>query len=310
MGSMNDSMAQPHSALASLELPGWKSALSWVSAVLLGLVFLVTGLYKITDSQDAAVLMHQARVPQNLSLAAALLFGIAETVGAVLILVPRFRRWGAISIAALLTAFIIYMGINYNALHGQECSCFPWLKRVVGPAFFAEDAGLLLLAVFAGLWSKAASGLRSVILILGAVAVFAGVSYGVNAARQSGTKAPDRITVNGQPYSLQEGKIVLFFFDPQCLHCLAAAKAMSHYDWGETRVVAIPVQQPQFAKGFLEDSKLNAVVSNDLEKLKAIFPFVNAPAGVALENGREKAPLTQFEDNQPATTLKQLGFIR
>jgi len=33
------------------------------------------------------------KVPQNLSLAAALLLGIAETFSAVLILVPRFRRW-------------------------------------------------------------------------------------------------------------------------------------------------------------------------------------------------------------------------
>jgi hypothetical protein len=31
---------------------------------------------------------------------------------------------------------------------------------------------------------------------------------------------------------------------------------------------------------------------------------------VALENGREKMPLTKFEGDEPAATLKQLGFIQ
>jgi len=306
---MNDSMAQPRSALAPLELPGWKTALNWLSAVVLALLFLVAGLWKITDAPGWAVRIAELRVPQSLSLAAALGFGIAETVGAVLVLVPRFRRWGAIITGLLLVAFMGYFAVNYSALHGAECSCFPFVKRVVGPGFFAGDGALLLAAVFAGIWAKPASGLRTAVLILSAVAVFAGVSYGVMAVRQTGTKAPDTITVAGQPFSLQHGKIFLFFFDPECIHCLNAAKTMSQFNWGDTRVVAIPIQQPQFAKGFLEDSKLNAVVSNDLEQLRSVFPFVDAPAGVALENGRERAPVTQFEGAEPATTLKQLGFI-
>jgi hypothetical protein len=142
------------------------------------------------------------------------------------------------------------------------------------------------------------------------VAVFAGVSYGVNAVRATGTKAPDSITVAGKAYPLRQGKVFLFFFNPECLHCLDAAKRMSHYNWGDTRVVAIPTQQPQFAAAFLENTRLKAVLSNDLEPLKAIFPFVSAPAGVAVENGREKAPITKFEDQEPGVTLKQLGFVK
>ena len=310
MGSMNDSMAQPHSALAPLELPGWKTALSWVAAIILGIVFLVSGFYKVTDAQGWAIRLTQLKFPESLSLAAALAVGIAETVGGLLVLVPRFRRWGASITGLLLVAFMIYMALNYTALKGADCSCFPIVKRVVGPMFFIGDAALLVLTPLAAIWAKPASGLRSAFVILGAVAVFAGVSYGVNEFRLTGTKAPDTITVDGKPYSLQHGKIMLFFFDPSCIHCLNAAKAMSQFDWGDTRVVAIPVQQPQFAKGFLEDSKLKAVVSNDLEQLKALFPFVSAPAGVALENGREKAPLTKFEGNEPQATLRQLGFVR
>jgi uncharacterized membrane protein YphA (DoxX/SURF4 family) len=308
--AMDNSMAQPRAQFAPLVMPGWKTAAGWTSAVVLAIIFLAAGLFKITDTQTAAVLMHQARVPEHLSVPAAVLFGIAETVSGILILLPRFRRWGAISTGVLLTAFITYIGINYSALHGQDCSCFPWLKRAVGPAFFAEDGAMLLLAVLAGMWSKAASGLRTGLLILAAVTVFAGVSYGVNAVRATGTKAPDSITVAGQPYSLQKGKIFVFFFNPECLHCLDAATRMAHYNWGDTRVVAIPTQEPQFGPGFLQRTKLNAALSNDLEPLKTVFPFVNAPAGVALENGREKAPITKFEDQEPGVTLKQLGFVK
>ena len=306
---MHDSMAQPRAGLAPLELPGWKTALSWAAAFLVAVLFLISGLWKITDAQSAAARMAQAGIPESMSLAAALLFGIAETVGGVLILVPRFRRWGSIVTGLLLAAFLIYFAVNYSVLRGEDCSCFPWVKRVVGPGFFLGDGLMLLLAVLAGLWSKPPGGLRTAVLILGAVAVFALVSYGVAAERQTGTKAPESILVNGQPYSLEHGRIFLFFFDPECMHCFDAAKRMSQLHWGDTRVVGIPTSQPQYAPQFFEDTGFRAVVSSDLQKLKQVFPNAAMPAGVALENGREKAPLTKFEGEEPGATLKRLGFV-
>jgi uncharacterized membrane protein YphA (DoxX/SURF4 family) len=306
---MNDSMAQPRGGFASIELSGWKSALSWVAATLIALLFLVSGIWKITDVQGAAMRMAQAKVPQSLSVLAAILFGIAETVGAVLILVPRFRRWGAMLTGALLVAFMIYIGIHYNALRGEECSCFPWLKRAVGPGFFIGDGIMLALAACAGIWSKKPESLRSAFLVFGAVVVFALVSFGVGEVRQTGTKAPETTMVDGKPYSLQQGKVFLFFFDPQCMHCFDAAKRMSQLHWGDTRVVAVPVEQPQYANGFLKETGLQAVVSSEFTKLAPIFSYSAYPFGVALENGREKAPLTQFEGEEPAATLKKLGLV-
>jgi uncharacterized membrane protein YphA (DoxX/SURF4 family) len=301
----------------------WKTTLSWVGAILLAVVFLVSGLWKLTDASGAAVRMAEARVPQSLSLAAAIGFGIAETFTAVLLLIPRFRRWGAWLAGAMLVAFIVFIGLNFHALSGKDCSCFPspggvWgtvletlgLAGVVGPAFFVRDGVMLVLAVLAGAWARRADGLRRAFAILGAVALFAAGSYGVTVVRQTGTKAPDTIAVNGKPYSLQGGRILIFYFDPECLHCLDAAKRMSKMNWGGTRIVAVPINVPRFAQGFLDDTHLNAVISNDLPQLKKIFPYVNAPAGVALVNGREKMALTQFEDPEPADTLKKLGFIK
>jgi uncharacterized membrane protein YphA (DoxX/SURF4 family) len=308
MKIMDDSMAHSGDMLARFELPEWKSWASGTAALLTALLFLTAGIWKITDAPGAAVRLAQMKVPQNLSLAAALLLGIVETFSAVLILVPRFRRWGSWLISALLLVFMIYVGVNYTALHGAECQCFPWLKRAVGPGFFVGDGVMLLFALLAGVWSKRSDNLRSASLVLGAVVVFALVSYGVAATHNSGVKAPDSVMVDGKPYSLQQGKVFIYFFNPECMHCLDAAKRMAKLNWGDTQLVGVATEQPQYGQYFMQTTGLKGVVSTDLELLKKTFPFGDPPAGVALENGREKAALTQFEGEEPAATLKKLGF--
>jgi len=306
---MIHSMAQRQPGLSPLELPVWKTALNWTAAFLLALAFLISGVWKITDAPGAAMRMAEARVPESLSLFAALAFGIAETLAGVLIFVPRFRRWGAILTGLLLTAFLVYFALNYSALRGADCSCFPWLKRVVGPGFFVGDGIMLLLAAVAGLWSKPPGSLRSVVLVLGAVAVFALVSYGVDVTRQSGTRAPATISVDGRAYSLESGRILLFFFDPQCMHCFEISKRMAQFHWRDTKVVAIPVEKPEYAADFLQMTGLKASVTQDSEVLEKTFGYTAYPYAVAVQNGREKAALTKFDGAEPEATLKKWGFV-
>jgi uncharacterized membrane protein YphA (DoxX/SURF4 family) len=303
-------MAQRDHGLLPLELPGWKTTLNWIAAALTSLLFIVAGLWKITDPIAAAARLAQARVPENLSLAAALLLGIAETVAAVLLLVPRFRKWGAWLGCALLVAFMLFIGANYNALHGAECNCFPLIKRVVGPGFFVGDAIMLLLAVLAGFWARPSESRRSAVLVLCAVTVFALVSYGATAVRQRGVRAPATITVDGKPFNTQIGRVFIFYFDPECMHCFDAAKRMAALNWGDTKVIAVPTTQPQFAPDFLHDTGLKAGISNDLALLKKTFPFDDPPAGTALEEGHQKEAVTRFEEPEPVATLKRLGFAK
>jgi uncharacterized membrane protein YphA (DoxX/SURF4 family) len=306
---MNDSMAQLSPGLVRTDAPGWKSVLSWVSSLVLCGLFMLSGLWKITDVQGTAVRMVQAKVPESLGLAAALFFGIVETVGAVMILVPRLRRWGAVVLGALLLAFLGYFAVQYDTLRGADCSCIPWLKRVVGPGFFVGDGVMLLMAVLAGLGSRRPEGKRAVVLIAAAVTVFAGVSYGVGAARETGARAPESIVVDGRPYSLEHGKIFLFYFDPACMHCFESAQRMSKLNWGDTRVVGVPITQLQFATQFMQDTGFHMAITADRDKLKAVFPYAGVPAGVAIENGRQKAALVKFDGAEPAVSLKQLGLI-
>jgi hypothetical protein len=118
--------------------------------------------------------------------------------------------------------------------------------------------------------------------------------------------------VDGKPQSLAEGKVFLFFYDPSCMHCDAAAKFMSTLNWGDTRVVAIPTVNPQWAASFLHDTKLKAETSLELEKLKKAFPFVDPPYGVVLVDGQVKETFTQAQFNVPlpGPELKKLGFVK
>lgn len=306
---MSESSTLPRSAPAQFDRPLWQSAVNWIAAVLTALLFLVAGIWKITDLPRTAVRIHQMLVPENLSLIAAFLLGVAETFAGVLLMVPRFRRWGSWLATLLLIVFMVYIGAFYTQLQGADCSCFPWVKRAVGPGFFVGDFAMLVLAVLAGLWSQKPESLRYAGLVLGAVIVFAAGSLGVALGAQRGVKAPASITVDGKPFSLQEGKVYVFFFDPECLHCLDAARKMSKMNFGDTKVVAVPVRVPQYATNFLQDASLKAGISNDLDLLRKTFPFVSAPAAVAIEDGREKAMISQFGDIEPEPTLRKLKFI-
>jgi uncharacterized membrane protein len=308
---MDDSLARPRAELAPLELPGWKWAVSWLTAALLAIAFAVSGIWKITYPLDWAVRISELKFPEHLSVAFAVALGIVETTGALMILAPRFRRVGAAIIAVLLAVFMLYFAVNYGALRGADCTCFPWMKRVVGPQFFLGDGVMLAMAVLAGIWAKPVHGLRTAALILGVVVVYALVSYGVAAVRQTGTLAPEAVQVNGAPYALRDGRVLVFFFDPECEHCFKAAQKMSKLNWGTTKVVAVPVSTPRFAPMFLKETGLKADLSSDFDKLKAAFPYPATPAAVALEFGREKAMLTQFEsETEPVATLRGLGFVK
>ncbi len=294
----------------SIETSGWKTALSHIAAAAVALLFLSSGIWKISDPFGWARMVEEFLVPAQFSLALALFLGIAETSAGALAIFPRTRRWGAGIAAGLLIIFMGWIGIHYNQLVGKDCSCFPLVKRAVNPMFFVEDGGMLVAAVLAGWFARAAAGKRLAAIVLAAIVAASGTGYAAAIAHQSGTKAPASITADGQPYSLEYGRIFLFFYDPNCGHCDAAARAMSKLHWrDDVTVVAIPVQAPRFAAAFLRDTGLKAKTSLDLDLLKKTFPFGDAPYGVALENGREKGPVPHYEGPEPADTLRKFGFI-
>jgi uncharacterized membrane protein YphA (DoxX/SURF4 family) len=306
-------------------MPPWKNLVSHAAALVVAFLFLAAGVYKALDPYKFANLAKNLLVPYDLTLPLALLLAVAETTAGVLILVPRFRRWGAILAGLLLLAFMAYIGWNYKALIGRDCSCFPELRlplgitidmrRSVGPGFFYGDLAFLAAAAIAGLWAKRSKGLRTAAVILGAVAVFTAVSYGSAYSKLTGLKAPDSIVVDGQPMSLQQGRVFLFFYDPECGTCFAVGKSMAPLKFrDDVTVVGIPTRVPQFAASYLHDSGLKARTSTDSAKLREIFKFDNPPYAALIERGRQTGVImpTQFNEDDPSkhiALLKQMGVI-
>ena len=292
------------------EQPGWKQLLNWTAAILIAIVFLAAGLFHILDPYGAAVLMTNLKLPQSISIPFAIGLGTIETFTGLLFLFPRYRKWASWLGIALLAAFMAYIGIFYNELRGADCSCFPWVKRAVSPAFFVEDGVMMLLAVVAGMWTVSTRRLRLPSLLLGIVAVFALVSFGVASSRQSGVKAPDTITVNGQPYSIATGKVFIYFYDPECMYCVEAGERMAKLNWGDTKFVGQPIVNPQFAPAFMEKTGLKGVTASDFPVLSKTFAFKAKPYAVAVENGRQVAAFTQFVAPEPNTKIEKLGFAK
>src|SRR5258708_15418899 len=258
-----------------------KAVAGSVAAILLAILFCASGGWKLVSPYEWSQLMGQFQVPSELKLPFTVLLGAAEMLGAALIVVPRFRRWGSMIIGLLLIAFMAYIGWKYKILVGKECSCFPLVKRSVGPMFFVADGVMLLLAVIAGWSAPKPQGVRGALVMLGAIAVFAGVAFGINANINSGLKAPESVTVNGKPYSLEEGNIFLFFFDPECLYCRDAAERLSKLNWKDTKVIAIPTRVPDASSWFLSLAGLKAEVATDSALLRKTFKFIDAPCRAA-----------------------------
>ena len=281
-----------------------------VGAVIIAIIFLAAGLFKLAVPFQVQQLFEQLLVPVWGSLPLVVALGIAETAGGILVLIPKYRRWGALALTALLLIFMGYVGFRYQELVGRDCSCFPWLKRAVNPAFFVEDGAMLVAALAALLFSRKPASLKIPLMTLAGVAVLGGASYAYNVAQQSGIQVPPTITVDGQPYNLRQGKIFMFFYDPSCQHCDHAARQMATYKWhDDVTVIGLPTVNPQWAASFLHDTKLVAKTSLDTDQMRKVITFVNPPWGVTLSNGRVTSVVQHYDDPEPRPSLKAAGFI-
>lgn len=301
------------STLAPAAGAGWKRTAATVCAILLGIVFLVSGGWKVLSPFQAGEVLEQAQVPAGWGVAGASVLGTVELFAAFLLFTPRFRKWGGALGSLLLLFFMAWIGYYYPVLVGHDCSCFPIIKRTVGPNFFVGDGIMLLLGIAAWAWSSGGmKRIRTPAIALAVLAVVAGTSFATNTVDRRNVQVPVPVMVNGQPTDLAQGKVFLFFYDPSCMHCDAASKFMSKLNWGDTKIVAIPTLNPQWAGQFLHDTGLKASTSLDLAKLRKAFSFVDPPFGVALVNGQVKETFgqAQFYAPLPEPDLKKLGFVK
>lgn len=289
----------------------WQRTAAAVAGLLLAVVYFVSGGWKVLQPFQTGELLEQAQVPAGWGTLGAAALGTIELLAAVLLIIPRYRRLGGILGSALLVFFIGWIGFYYSKLVGHECSCFPIIKRSVGPGFFISDAVMLILGLLAWFWSPRIKRFRIPGIALASLAALAIASFAVNARERSHIQIPASVIVDGKPEDLTKGKVFLYFYDPMCSHCAAAAKFMSKMNWEGTRLVSLPTNVPQYAPDFLQDTKLKAATSLETGKLRQNFKFVDPPFGVALVDGqvKETFPQTQFNEPLPEADLRKLNFV-
>jgi hypothetical protein len=109
---------------------------------------------------------------------------------------------------------------------------------------------------------------------------------------------------------LIEGRVLLYFFDPECAHCDQAARRMATHAWkADARILAVPTTQKQWGAAFVRETKLPAALTLDSAPLREVFKFTDPPYAVALRDGRQQEALPFFDEKEPETTLRRLGFI-
>jgi sugar (pentulose or hexulose) kinase len=93
------------------------------------------------------------------------------------------------------------LGGRFPAYSGGQLTAYQLLSQhLLGPVFITCQEMLSHQPLSASGCGDCLAAAR--VVVLGAVAVFAGASYGVLMMRQTGLKAPDTITVDGQPVPL------------------------------------------------------------------------------------------------------------
>ncbi len=298
----------------SQKLSGWKNTLSWTCAGVMALVWIVAGLYKLSDIGGFQVKLSQLLFPTALTLPATLAVATSELFAGVLLLRPTWRRLGGLVSTGLLLVFMAYMAVNYTALQGEDCSCFPWLERAVGPAFFWSDGAMMAASLIAAWFAPKMVAIKQTRFVLFGIVALGVVALGYDKfGPEAGADVPATIVVNGENYNLREGKVFIFFLNPTCLHCLAVGKALSKYEF-EADFLGVPTQDFDFAEGFLEDAGLTGKVklSPDLDLLKQTFPFDDVPYAAAIENGKilKRFTLIDLEEPEMGRSLRELGVVK
>jgi thiol-disulfide isomerase/thioredoxin len=228
-----------------------------VAEVIMGLVFLVSGLVKVWEpvlfywdvAPYSQLLGLKATYWQHVSTAALVLAPLECLLGVALLV--NWRPRAVLPAAAVLMAFFVGLMIAaWRAGATDECGCFgALLQRGPGQAAI-EDAGMLVLVLFAWWRMRAqpAWHLAGRTLLVAGVLAFAlgGVRLHGQAFRMATSDLEPGVRLTGlEPRGvdtdLMRGELLLELMSPSCGHCVAAVPRLNAIveQPGLPRVVAL-----------------------------------------------------------------------
>jgi len=135
-----------------------KARLNWVLRLLLAALFVCAGLPKLIAPQEFALIVFRYHLlPDSLINMAALLLPWLEIVAALALLLPAWRRSGALWLAGLLGLATAAIAISLARGLDIDCGCFTLTPghSPISLWLIARNLTLIALTVWAG-WSKPA----------------------------------------------------------------------------------------------------------------------------------------------------------
>ena len=291
--------------------------LGWVLAIALAAIFGATGVMKLYSPAVAGIGLVQSGVPSAFGLPAAVILGSVELFAAVLLLLPAYRRTGAVLTAVLTGLFIAYMAARYTQLKGVECGCLPGWYREVGVRFFVEDglmlAGAIGLAVLsppvraAGRWFRTPALLLLGVLVAGsASAVLEPVLAQENTLTMRVMDRDGRVAE--MPLS-SRSYTVLYFYNPTCLTCRKVSRELAGLRLTAPLIV-LPDGPPEQAYEYLNEAGMkNALVSPDYVLLSERFGLRQVPTIYLLKGSRPERAIIDFESGEFQKALRDHGLL-
>src|SRR5215208_6427661 len=95
-----------------------------IARVLLAAIFAVAGVAKLADREGSRRAVVDFGVPSALAAPLALLLPLAELAVAAALLPASTAWWGALGALALLSVFVVGIGINVARGRKPDCHCF------------------------------------------------------------------------------------------------------------------------------------------------------------------------------------------
>ena len=147
----------------------------WIAALALGAIFAASAVMKFADLNEFRGSLENYRIaPEAAAPFLTIAIPTAELAGAIAMLIPATRAYGAAMLLALIVIFTAAIAINL--LRGRlyiDCGCFgPALRQKISWRLLARNGALAILAILAAMpeFARSLEALDIATIALGATA--------------------------------------------------------------------------------------------------------------------------------------------
>lgn len=274
----------------------WLSVLGSLAGVALGLVFLFAALIKAADPELFATQITGYKLtPESWGLFLAYLLIIVELVLGAAVLLHVAPRLSTVALLLLLVFFIGATAIAWSQGNVKECGCFGRAASRGPLGVIVEDTLFILLGALALKWAKPWASDRArwtaFLIVLPLLVALPWIGPRLPVDRWVTAVGPgadlSNMAVDGLKMPIQEGRVLLAFYGPDCDRCvqsLPGLDAIALAEKGNLQVVAVLAGDQRAARAFRIEHVPSFPIGYSPETVLRQY-YRQVPVFVLLEDG-------------------------